>query len=819
MDQRTLTDLQFERILEDAASRAQTEPGRRQVLSLAPLPDAGSCSQELALVEEAAAALGLPDMPGLAGVEDVSAHLDTARRGGVLAPAELMACARLFLAGHEVRTFFQATSLRAPTLCEWAAGWPDLGVVGERIATTFDADLRIRDEASPRLGELRSEAAALGQRVKGIIEGMLKDGRVRAFLQDEYYTLRDGRYVLPVRAEDRRFFPGIIHGTSQTGATVFVEPEPIIGDNNQLKWVLNQVEVEEYAILKERSALVGRYHDDARRLSEALFRLDSILARGRQALAFRGTFPRVSTGARESLRLDEARNPLLLTLGRDVVPVTVGLDEPPCALILSGPNAGGKTMALCTVGLCIAMARHGLLPPVGPGSTIPWYDHVFTVLGDLTSVDRAVSSFTGQIERVREVLGRPPGRALALLDELATGTEPRQGEALAAAVVETLVEGGVECLVATHFESLKELGREKPGWAEGAWVGVACPTYANARVGMDPQTGRPTYRVEMGEAGRSNPFETAEAAGLPAEVIARARACLDERERRLDEMLAEVEGLRKALAREKADAEALKARAALDQRRYEAELARLRRESDRLVHEARRDVLRKMKDLEEELDRIARQTREEEAAKRRVVTTRREVREKKAEVQAAMEREAPLVEDLPSDPVPEGDLRPGAEVFVVTLRATGRIVAVGSDRKRVVVQVGAMRTHVRVADLRRPAPSRPTPPSLRGPAHPSPPAPEKHTPPAGPVSRTSDNTVDLRGMRVDEALSVLGKRLDEAYRREAGTTLVVIHGMGTSALRKAVREYLESSPYGASYRPGTREEGGEGVTMVTLSES
>ncbi len=808
MDQRTLTDLQFARILEDAASHARTEPGRRRVLALAPLPDAGACSQELALVEEAAAVLGLPDAPGLAGVEDVSGHLETARRGGVLAPADLVACARLFLAGHEARAFLQAASLRAPRLCEWAAGWPDLGVVGERIASTFDEELRIRDDASPRLGELRSEAAALGRRVKGIIEGMLKDERVRAFLQDDYYTLREGRYVLPVRAEDRRFFPGIIHGTSQTGATVFVEPESVIADNNQLKWVLDQVEVEEYAILKERSALVGRYHDDARRLSEALFRLDSILARGRQALAFGGAFPRVPTEA-AALDLREARNPLLLALGRDVVPVTVRLGEPPSALVLSGPNAGGKTMALCTVGLCIAMVRHGLLPPVGSGSVLPWYDHVFTLLGDLTSVDRAESSFTGQVQRIREILGRGPGRTLALLDEVATGTEPRQGEALAAAIVETLVEGGAECLVATHFESLKELGRERD-------------RFANARVGTDPATGRPTYRIEMGEAGRSNPFEAAEAAGLPAEVIARARSRVDERERRLDEMLAEVARLREALAREKAEAEALRARAALDQRRYEAELARLRRESDRLVHDARRDVLRKMKDLEDELDRIARETRQAAAgggrvgpsdpsAKRRIVTTRQEVREKKAEVRAAMEREAPLVEDLPSDPVPEEDLRPGTDVFVLPLRATGRIVAVGADRKRAEVQVGAMRTHVRVADLRRPPAT-----GARGGRPPVVSLPVPVPSPAPPI-RTSDNTLDLRGMRVDEALSVLGKRLDEVYRQEAGMTLVVLHGMGTSALRKAVREYLTTCPYPTSFRAGTREEGGEGVTVVTLS--
>ncbi len=809
MDSQTLKDLQFSRILEDAASRAHTAPGRQMVLSLRPWPDAGSCTQELALVEEAAGVLGLPDAPGLAGVEDISTHIEVARKGGVLAAPELLACARLFLAGHEARAFFQAARLRAPHLAEWASEWPDLGAIGERIAMTFDGDLRIRDDASPRLKELRAEALALAKRVKALIEGMVKDERVRAFLQDDYYTLREGRYVLPVRAEDRRFFPGIIHGTSQTGATVFVEPEAIIADNNQLKWVLDQVEVEEYAVLRERSALVGRYHREASRLAEVLFRLDSILARARQAVAFHATLPRIVSSGTQPLCLEDARNPLLLALGREVVPVTVVLGEPPCGLILSGPNAGGKTMTLATVGLCVAMVRHGLLPPVGAATTIPWYDHVFTMFGDLTDVDRATSSFTGQVERVRVVLGHPRGRTLALLDELGSGTDPRQGEALAAAIVETLVEGGAECVVATHFESLKDLGRQGQGWVPGS-----APKYANARVGTD-EKGRPTYRVEMGEPGRSNAFEVAETCGLPRVVIERAKAYLDERERRLEEMLAEVARLKEALAREKAEAEALKARAAADQRRYEAELARLRRESDRLVHEARRDVLRKMKDLEEELERISRKVREEEAARRRIVTVRQDVQKKKSEVQAAMEREAPLVEDLPSEPVPEADLKPGTEVFVMPLRATGRIASVEADRKRVVVQVGAMRAQAKVEDLRRPKSPGPAGRSQGA----APPVPRPGPSHGGVAAvRTSDNTLDLRGMRVDEALPLLEKCLDQAFLEGEETTLFIIHGMGTSALRKAVREYLASSPYGASFRPGTREEGGEGVTVVTLSK-
>ncbi|MBM4397913.1 MAG: hypothetical protein FJ087_19785, partial [Deltaproteobacteria bacterium] len=259
MDGRTLQDLQFARIVEAASSRSQTARGRALLATLRELPGPAAAKTELVLVDQAAALLALPDHPTLDGVEDVGSQVESAARGGVLTAAELVACARLLRRAHEAFSLLADLRLRAPELAASFGNVKDHLAIAERIEETFDEDNRIRDDASPRLGELRSRVVHLGRRVKERIESMLRDPAVREVLQDDYYTLREGRYVLPVRAEDHRFVPGIIHGTSRTGATHFVEPAAIVDDNNQLKLVLDQIEVEEYAVLADRSGLIGRF--------------------------------------------------------------------------------------------------------------------------------------------------------------------------------------------------------------------------------------------------------------------------------------------------------------------------------------------------------------------------------------------------------------------------------------------------------------------------------------------------------------------------------------------------------------------------------
>lgn len=800
MDDRTLQDLAWTRVVAHAATFAQTDRGRALVLDLPPLRDAAACRDELGLVDEGRELLQAPERPSLDGVEDAEAFVDGARRGMVLSSQELVAVARMVGAGMAARQVLIAGRLRAPHLAELVANLKDLSFVAERVADTFDADGRIRDDASPRLGELRGQVLSLGRRVKERIEQMLQDRQVQPLLQDEYYTLREGRYVLPVKTEDRRFVSGIIHGTSQTGATLFIEPQSIVDDNNQLKVVLDRIEVEEHAILADRSRLVGRFADDIRTLASSVWRLDSVLARARMALAMGGNLPEL--GGEGGLHLIEARNPILLILGRDVVPVSVHLPGPGHALVISGPNAGGKSVTLSTVGLCCIMTRFGLLPPVGPDSRVPWFERILSVIGDPTSLDRQVSNFTGQLQRVRQVLEHGPGRTLALLDELATGTEPAKGEAFAAAIVQTLVDTGAECLVATHYDLLKRLAADDA-------------RFGNASVGLDARTGRPSFRLEQGTAGESNPFGIAESIGFPQGVIDRARAMASDRERRLEEALTAAERLRTDLAREKAETEDLKIRLVADKKKYESELQRLRRDSDRLVYDARREVLEKMKRLEEELDQIARTARKEVEMKK-IVNQRAEVREKKADVRAAMDREASLAEGVPAEPMPAAEVRVGAEVYVFALRSVGRVVDLSGDGRRATVQVGLMKSVVKVADLRRPPKGKPQPPKPKPAPRPaaSPVAPAVPAPVDEPM-RTSSNTVDCRGSRLDEAIVLVDKRLDEAMVMEE-PVVYVLHGMGTSALRRGIRDYLRTSRYCRAFRAGTMEEGGEAITVVTV---
>lgn len=789
MDKKSLEDLGFRRILEALARHAETEKGRDLALKVAPVADYDACVAVLAKVDEALELLRTHGTPPMGDAKDVSALIDRARRGGVLLAAELVKVAATFRVGHEVRKLLERGRVRAPSLYAQFSRMPDLSAVAQRIFDTFDEDMRIRDDASPRLGPLRREAKSLQTRVRERMQRFCQDPRLQSFLQDEYFTLREGRYVLPVKSEDKRFVRGIIHGTSQTGATVYVEPEEVVSENNRLKEVLDQIEVEEFVVLQDRSALVGRFADGALRLLDALWDFDQLLARAKFAREIGGVLPEV---VREGdLHLLGARNPLLVVMGREVVPVEVRLGGGPGGIILSGPNAGGKSVTLATVGLTIAMLRAGLLPPVSPESRIPLYGEVITLIGDQTDLERAESTFTGQMNRVRQALECRVANTLVLLDELCSGTDPRKGEALARAIVEALADAGAIMMVASHFGELKRLPLEDA-------------RFQNARMASDPSTGRPSFEVEYGQAGESNPFEVAVQCGIPREVVDQARSTLDEREVKLEELIAETRTLKESLLKEKAKAEELRAKLEHQRSRYEQELRRVRKSADRLVHEARREALAKIRTLEGEIERMTREIRLERK-RAELLKRRRQVRARKEAVLREIEQEAELVGEVPRDKV--STVQEGQEVFVVPVRAVGRVVDVSKRGDRVVVQVGAMRVKASLEDLRKP------PPKTEQSHERGKETGQHHVTVVAEQRVVGD--VDVRGLRVPEALVEVEKALDAAVL--SGTSkVVVVHGHGTSRLKKEVRDYLERCPYCVSFEPGQPEEGGDAVTIVRL---
>lgn len=829
IDQRTARDLQFDRVLRSVVECCRTDRGRELLLRRGLIARVEDARDEMALVDQAAGLLAHDGIDCLQSVDAMDISIAQARKGGVLANDELIAFARMLKVAESVRRYSMDARLRAPGLAEIFENTKSVDAVRERIETTFADDGSIRDDASPLLAELRQKVKSIGRRVKGTIDEMLKDGQVRQVLQDEYFTLREGRYVLPVKSEDYRFVPGIIHGTSQTGHTFFVEPSRIVEDNNQLKVAADEIEIEENSIRADRTRLIGRFSLEIVELCDALWRFDSIVGRAVWLRRYGGDAvcaPELVTG-RASMILKGAINPVLaMQRVLQVVPIDLDVSrdghdaDAGYAVVISGPNAGGKSVTLSTVGLSCLLARHGIVPLVGQGTRIPWYETVLTVIGDPMDMDRAVSNFTGQLARVDEILKSRAGRTLVLVDELATGTEPARGEALAMAIVEHLVSAGDECLVATHYDLLKR-------------AAAGDSRFVNVRVGTDRKSGSPTYRIEHGEVGESNPFEVARSIGFPEGIVRRAIEMTGLRERQLEEALEKAQALNAELLAERNATADLRIQLAEDKKKYSSELVRLRKESDRLVYQARQDVLRKMKDLEEELEKIGREARAEraEAAKREQMIIRRrdEVRVKKEAVQKDIQAEAELVGDIPGTKLAAGELAIGMKVYVVKLRAEGTVVELGAGGRKATVQVGLLKTSMKLEDLRRPDPGKPvaTTAGLTGKQRDRI-AKESGQATRNPIVelqaaeidrlfvRSPENTIDVRGFRVDDALAAVDKFIDTAFVGEE-PQVMIIHGMGTSALRKAIRDAIARHPQVRNARSGDRDEGGEGVTIIDMA--
>ncbi|WP_025324241.1 endonuclease MutS2 [Deferrisoma camini] len=777
-DARTLQVLDFFRILEALAEEGRSPQGKALCAALRPLPDAEAARRALAEVEELGRRepdLGLPPVGGL---REISAHLKEARRPGVTLAVEALleirdtveTCAR-------VLEYLEDAAAEGSPLGEYAARMRPLDLLVDRFARTFGPRGEILDGASPQLAAIRAELRRLRQRIRSRLEALLRERDLAPAVQDDFVTVRDGRYVVPLRTDFRGYLDGIVHDRSRTGNTFFVEPLEVVELNNRLGSLREEEEAEIRRILADLTAQVGREAGAVAANVAVAAHLDLVSAKWGLARRLGAVRPEIVD--RPELRLDEARHPLLvLHPDHRVVPVDLRVggegEEGPRLLLITGANAGGKTVALKTAGLLTLMARSGLFVPAAEGSRVGWFDPVFADIGDEQDLDRHLSTFTGHVARLREALeGAAPG-TLVLLDELGAGTDPREGAALALAVLVALMEAGATVIGTTHLEGLK-------GFA------YARAEAENAAVAFDRETGRPLYRLIYGRTGRSNALDVAERLGFPPEVLARARAYaaggeepgagfLRDLERARDEAL-------EALARARAAEEEARGRLAEVERRLrEAEEAR-RRAREEAWAEARAEIARARRALARVIRRFA----------------RREIPQKEAEAEVA--RVAQTLERALVRPAPEPSrgaepLREGLWVRVRSLGREGRIVELKDGQA--VVDVGGLRVTVAPAQL-----------EVRGEA---PRAPEAR---GGGVrveaeARAPTDLV-LVGCRVDEALRRLDRALDGAVLAGAGA-LRVVHGRGTGALRRAVRERLSSDPRVG----GWQAQEGDAVTVVEL---
>jgi DNA mismatch repair protein MutS2 len=790
--QKTLERLEWPRIAERLAGAARTPRGRA---SLSPEETAAGFAPSLAAVrerhEETAEALAIlaeGEAPPLGGIGEVSGMLARARKGGSL-PAEALLELGGTLAGlRETRLFFEARREDAPRLAALADAVREQSALERRIQAAIDPSGEVRDTASTELAQARRESRSATAEIQQRLERLLQDPDLRSRLSDAYFTIRNDRYVLPVRAEAKGAVRGILHDASRSGTTVFVEPEALVEVNNRLRQSALAAAREALRVLAELSAAAGAAADETLAGIAALAGIDRAFARAALAQEMRATRPEVrSDGMVHAFGLRHPLLPVEEAIGNDV-----SLGEGYQVLVLSGPNAGGKTVALKSVALAALCVRAGLFVSAEPGARVDLFDTVLADIGDEQDIRESLSTFSAHMANLSQIVEQATPRSLVVLDEIGTGTDPIEGAAVAQACLEALASRGAKVIATTHFNLLKEMAEVDA-------------RFANASFEFDPETLAPTYRLRVGHPGASSALAVAARMGLDTGVLARANQLLDREDRRLDRMLSELAGSRAALEHEQQ--EATRARAASEAVRadYEAKLAGLQEKREKLYRSLREDLERSFREAREQVASVVRELQRGGSA--RDATRAQQRLGELAAAQREAEREAgPPPTAAP--PLPPLDWRHARVGDAVAIRGggEGRLLALPDQRGRVAVGVGAARLIVpmaRVGAAAAPAPVRP----VAVPGETLARFPDQD--PAG-VQRC-----DLRGLRVDEALARLSEALDRAAAR-GHPSLTIVHGIGTGALREAVRRHMTESPYVARFDPGQPAEGGEGVTIARL---
>jgi DNA mismatch repair protein MutS2 len=769
---RALVTLEFPRIRELLAERTSFAPGRELAEALMPVTDVREAER---LQDETAAARDLlraQRSAGLGGARDVRDALRRARLGGSLDPLQLTPIADTIRAAEKLFTDVHPY----PPLAAKARFARPPRELADAIEHAIAGTGEVLDRASPRLGSLRAALRGAQARLQQRLDGLLRSPELARALQEQLVTQRGGRYVVPVKAEMRSAVKGIVHDQSASGATVFIEPLEILEANNALREAELAESAEVRHVLDELSRRVERAAEDLDSVITALAALDLLL--GKAALADHLECERPVLDAHGVLDLVGARHPLLVERGTGVVPIDVRLGSDFRALVITGPNTGGKTVTLRTMGLLVLMGASGLQIPASRGSRVPVVRRVFADIGDEQSIAQSLSTFSSHLRNVVATLAEAERDDLALLDELGAGTDPDEGAALAMAVLETLLERGVLVAATTHYPELKAFALNTPGTA-------------NASVEFDAESLRPTYRVHVGLPGASNAFAIASRLGLDGAVLARAEAHLSELHRSLERTLREAERHRTELSSSLEDARV----AAEDARRLTEDA---RRESTRIRDEAERAARRARTEADELLLQSRRALRQAESA-REGASKRNLVDEARA---ALAEAETTRESSATPDPAPRSTvpIAIGSPVHVEGVSEAGTLLGI-DDRGMADVAAGPLRLRVPATSL-RPARAAPEPP--------------RSTRPVVEGSAPSVSLqLDLRGARAEEALEVLERYLNDAA--VAGVDrLRIVHGKGTGALRTAVREVLSRHPLVRGHEPAGAAEGGDGATIVRL---
>lgn len=790
MNQKSLRVLEFNKIVDILKTKVSSSLGLKYIENLTPSSDYEEVKYMLEETSQAQGILLKRGAVGLNGIHDIEDKAKRAEIGASLDPGSLIKIADTLRVARNLKNTLASSEeeFSYPIIQGLSNSLYVYRDVEDKIYNAIVSEIEISDNASSELRDIRRRIVQKNQSIRSKLNSIISSTTYQKYLQDAIISVRGDRFVVPVKAEYRSYVSGIIHDQSSSGATLFIEPMSIVDMNNELRQLRLKEQEEIERILAELSALVGEISHDIISNQEILGKLDFAFAKGKLSIAMKAVEPNLNED--QFINIKAGRHPLLDA--ETVVANDIYLGRNFHTLLITGPNTGGKTVTIKTVGLFALMTQSGLHIPANYGSSMCVFDNVFADIGDEQSIEQSLSTFSSHMTNIVSILKDVTENSLVIFDELGAGTDPIEGASLAIAILEDVKMAGAKCIATTHYTELKNYALTKEG-------------VENAAVEFDVDTLSPTYRLLMGIPGKSNAFEISKKLGLSDYIISRAREFIDDSNIELEDVLQEAEKSRLKAIEEREEAEKLKAEIEKVKQEYDERLAKITSQRDKLIEQAKSEAFRITRGAKEEVDNIIKELRQMEnemASKEK----NRKIEALRKELSSSMGALQPSVESMIVPKVATKEiknLKPGDEVKVITLNQNGSVISVDERKKEAVVQIGIMKMTLPFKSLQKAK------------------ADVKTTVTKGTrniiksKSGRVKSEVDLRGMNLEEAIMEVDKYLDDAC--VAGLEYVtIIHGIGTGVLKSGIQEVLKKNKHVKSQRPGQYGEGGAGVTIAVL---
>ncbi len=785
MDKKSLNILEFDKIKQMLTNEAVTAMGKGLCESLLPEDDKYSVERRLRETGEAESLVIKKGNPPLSPVGEIKGSVMRAEAGGVLSPRELLNCAHVLRVAGEIASYIDEEDFEENyhELSEITRGLFTDKRTATKIISAIISEEEIADDASSTLMNIRRKIKSHEAQIRETLNSMIKNPKYAQALQDAIVTMRGDRFVVPVKSENRASVPGIVHDASSSGATVFVEPMAVVEINNRIRECHVQEKEEIEKILADFSNMIAEDAPGLKRDGDIITNFDFAFAKGRLAVKMRGVMPEVNSDGVINIR--KGRHPLLDA--KRVVPTDIYLGEDFDTLVITGPNTGGKTVALKTLGLLTIMAQSGLFIPAQNGSVISVFENVFADIGDEQSIEQSLSTFSAHMVNIVRILKEANYSSLVLFDELGAGTDPVEGAALAVAILERVKEMGAKCAATTHYSEIKMYALETD-------------RVENAACEFDVTTLRPTYKLLIGVPGKSNAFAISKRLGLDDDIISRARDVVDGESTKFEDVISSLEETRRVAQIDAERAEEARLETEKTKARAEKERASIEKQKEKILRDAREDAKRIYEQAKREADEIIKEMRKSATDMNKLSESRSKLKKGLGEVEDKLGEDVFNKKNPPIDPK---KLLLGQTVEVTSMGQTGNVLSLPDKNGNLNVQVGILKMNVNISALRLVEAKK-----------------EEKKKGAGLKISTGKtlhvkSELDLRGYMVDEGLIELDKYLDDAVLSGLDSVRI-IHGKGTGALRSAVQEFLRRHHHAKSFRMGAFGEGDMGVTVVEL---